>query len=1158
MGLSNELVSQFAKVIQKEKNTKQESTVYGTAVEYNGKTYVKIDGSDLLTPASTTVAVKNDNRVTVMIKNHTATITGNISSPSLNMAELDDTNKNIANLEALIANKVSANEFEAEKGRIDDLEADNVTIHDSLAASEADISSLEADNVNIKKTLTAVSADIKTLETEKLDADTADIKYATVEDLNATNGNITNLSGTFSEFQVSITNKLSANEADIKDLQADKLDTTSAEIMYANVDFTNINQAAVKKIFTDSGIIKDLVVSEGKITGKLVGVTIVGDLIEGNTIKADKLVIKGSDGIYYKLNIEGGATTSEQVSEEDLKNGLSGSIIIAKSVTAEKIAVDDLVAFDATIGGFNITDSSIYSGVKSSVDNTTRGIYFDKEAQFSVGDSNNFFKYHKDQNGNYKLEISASSLVFSSSNTSLEDVVNRVDNLTIGGSNLIRGTNDVTNLTSTGLWSNGTWGSASSGTGTRESIEVTDSPNSSVKVGWHIASTNGQVMIAQDNVPTTNEQEYTMSCYAKGTGKVELQYGNGTVGYQYKDIVLNSNSVWERYSFTFKSKGEGDAYFGVSSANYDVHICGMKLEKGNIATDWSPAPEDIESNVSNNYTTKTEFDSLEIGGRNLAIGTGTLTGDIRNLDQFTLIDETFRGNSVGRSNTAWLDATTINLTAIIKRHNLKAGDILTFSAWNKTNNPSARIYCCYYFPTSTTVSKATELKKLGSLTEANVWRKLVCTFTINENMIALAEDDTEIHVRFECTTDEPDGYYQYWSSPKIEPGSKATDWTPAPEEVQNGIDDAAKTATNFLGYDSSGGLQIGNKIGGSWSGFRTQITGAAFNILNSAGSVLASYGEKLIELGKNATDAVIKLCGGKGRIEYITDEDSNAFLQVYADKLRLMSSQMSSLYSMYTDESTKWEKSAVNVSTKKVNMYASECIDPTMVEKVEGWNISELTINPGSIEAITPGNVTVDPDGVTKIKSNVYISSVEKTAYNDGVDGWYFGTDGSAHATNSSKGGLIGFHYAGSQDYTSLIRETSSGVITINGMDYGVNQVLWSGAYYMNDSQTITLSKAISKQTSGIILVFSYYDSGAAKDHSFNTHFVSKKQVELFPNCGHTFMMGLNAGFSSIGAKYLYFTDTTISGHSGNTTSGTNSGITFNNSKYVLRYVIGV
>ena len=41
-------------------------------------------------------------------------------------------------------------------------------------------------------------------------------------------------------------------------------------------------------------------------------------------------------------------------------------------------------------------------------------------------------------------------------------------------------------------------------------------------------------------------------------------------------------------------------------------------------------------------------------------------------------------------------------------------------------------------------------------------------------------------------------------------------------------------------------------------------------------------------------------------------------------------------------------------------------------------------------------------------------------------------------------------------------------------------------------------------------------------------------------------------------AKYLYFTDTTITGHAGNTSSGTNSSISYNNKNYALRYVIGV
>ena len=79
---------------------------------------------------------------------------------------------------------------------------------------------------------------------------------------------------------------------------------------------------------------------------------------------------------------------------------------------------------------------------------------------------------------------------------------------------------------------------------------------------------------------------------------------------------------------------------------------------------------------------------------------------------------------------------------------------------------------------------------------------------------------------------------------------------------------AAKTATNFMEFTSGTGLQIGDKTNGSWKGFRSRITSTAFEILNEAGAAVASYGRKLIQLGKDSVDAVIELCGGKGSIKH--------------------------------------------------------------------------------------------------------------------------------------------------------------------------------------------------------------------------------------------------------------------------------------------------
>lgn len=88
MQLPRELVSEFAKLTTL-KTTKTERTVYGTIVEQNGVTYVQIDGSDKLTPASTTVDVSSGERVIVRIKNHTATVIGNITSPAAKSSDLE-------------------------------------------------------------------------------------------------------------------------------------------------------------------------------------------------------------------------------------------------------------------------------------------------------------------------------------------------------------------------------------------------------------------------------------------------------------------------------------------------------------------------------------------------------------------------------------------------------------------------------------------------------------------------------------------------------------------------------------------------------------------------------------------------------------------------------------------------------------------------------------------------------------------------------------------------------------------------------------------------------------------------------------------------------------------------------------------------------------
>lgn len=437
MALSHEILSQFAKLVTKDKNANTESTVYGTViVDGDGNKYVKLDGSDQLTPLSnderpaadsTTANANAGERVSVLIKNHTATVTGNVSSPAArtgDVEELGDQVSKIQEFDILIGEQIQAQE-----AYIQQLQADKANIADLIAA-EAKITELEATKASIEE-LTAVRAEITDLIANKIDADVVAATYATIESLEAANAEITQLKATNAE----ITGKLTAAEADIDNLEANKLSVTDAEVMYANIDFANINELAIENFFSKSGMIGDLVVSEGTITGTLVGVTIKGDLIEAGTLKADQLVVRGSDGNYYKLNTDFAGMPGVEPVEEDT---IHGSVMVANSITAEKISVDDLVAFGATIGGFKITDTAIYSGVKESATNTTRGAYLDSNGQVAFGDSSNYLRYYEAEDGTYKLEISAASLVFGASGKTVEQVVEENMDFEIGARNLIR------------------------------------------------------------------------------------------------------------------------------------------------------------------------------------------------------------------------------------------------------------------------------------------------------------------------------------------------------------------------------------------------------------------------------------------------------------------------------------------------------------------------------------------------------------------------------------------------------------------------------------------------------------------------------------------------------------------------------------------------
>lgn len=84
------MLKQFAEITNDSGTTSNEATVNAIVKEFDGQTYVQIDGSDQFTPIETTVKLSDGERVMVLLKNHTATVTGNSTSPSVRTTDLDD------------------------------------------------------------------------------------------------------------------------------------------------------------------------------------------------------------------------------------------------------------------------------------------------------------------------------------------------------------------------------------------------------------------------------------------------------------------------------------------------------------------------------------------------------------------------------------------------------------------------------------------------------------------------------------------------------------------------------------------------------------------------------------------------------------------------------------------------------------------------------------------------------------------------------------------------------------------------------------------------------------------------------------------------------------------------------------------------------------
>lgn len=596
MALSKNLISDFVKATTDDKKTAEETTLYGTIVEYNGSKYVRLDGSDMLTPYTATVAAKAGERVRVSVGKHSATVTGNVSSPAARTGDVEELGRKVDTFDVVVANKATIKDLEVERARVDDLVADNVVIKNQLTADSAEIKDLKADNVDIKGKLTARDAEIENLKANKIDAEVVSANYATIKNLEATQASVKELSAN----KANITD-LTAATGRIDNLESKNIETDKLIAGKADIDLANVNNAWINKGVLKDGSIGSAAIHEGAVTNaKIADATIEAakiksinaDSIVAGTIKTERLIITGPDG------------RDSIVKAINIANGVSEAEVNGQKIQAASIDVVDLSAFQAK-GDKGATGAQGPTGASGKGIKSTAITYQLCASQTTAPTGTWLGSPPKTDIAKPYLWTRTVITYTDNATSTSYSVSSTFDSIMVGGRNLAEATNQ-------GI-KNWYWDMR---TGGYSRDEIVDNNVRTCKMVRDSVAQSGWSVIGYTDIgrhkwkPNTT---YTLSVEVKSNVVTyfypQFRESDGT-----DQIIASVNSInattvinkWTKLIWIVKSvenlptaTGQNTYFTSMNSApGVWYQFKNLKLEEGNIATDWTPAPEDLETRIS--------------------------------------------------------------------------------------------------------------------------------------------------------------------------------------------------------------------------------------------------------------------------------------------------------------------------------------------------------------------------------------------------------------------------------------------------------------------------------------------------------------------------------------------------------------------------------
>lgn len=715
--------------------------------------------------------------------NTSISTSSNVATYSQIIAQLNDvmTFKGIYT-DFVNAKAITTDNLSAKVAEIDSLKADSAIIKnifsESIISDKAILDVLQANVVNADVVKAAVA------DVGYLTADEANLVYATINSLEAEKARISvleadnaTINGKLSAIEVEVSGKLNANElsaevaklgyatienlnatnAKIEDLDVNKLSVADAKVQYAEIDLSNVGTQVVSTSMIKNGAVTNEKVGNLS-ANKITSGTIDASKITVTNLNADNLTVGTING----QRIGKGSLSLDKLSEE-----------VATKEYLDNVQKELQGQIDGAIETF--TKSEI-----PTLNNEPASLWTDNETRKKhIGDVC------------YVLNptSSADGYCYRFANTGTE-ASPQYEWVLIKDSDVTKALQDIIDI-------NGEI------TGIKQfDTEIsswktdTDAELSSIKSRTTMLETD---MGSKVESSVFNELKQTVDENSSSIKSLSTTVGKKADSSTVETLTNTVNSVKQTADTNTSS---------ISSMRTEI---GKKAD-GSTVTELSTRTSNLEQNldgfkteVSKTYTTKTEFDDLSVGGRNLARHTNEGTTGwswsmhVGDYTASEVVENEIKTCKLTRGTTAVSGWSVIN-NLYIGRSNWEPNTVYTVSLDVKA---SVSTSFTVKFREPNGANSIIKSNATANVPTPNTWTKLIWTVTSVDTL----PSSTDQSIYLTDMNSETGVWYQF-KNLKIEKGNKATDWTPAPEDTEASITEvktiAEQTADKFSWLVKSG------------------------------------------------------------------------------------------------------------------------------------------------------------------------------------------------------------------------------------------------------------------------------------------------------------------------------------------------------------------